>query len=486
MAADDTPAPVLYLSVPMRGVRTTLFLGCVSTAALAFASASVALASSTSTRGGTLSAHDLRSISALIRSRSHSARHRGYLIPPRAHPSIVGGSEATQGTWGFMAFVAHFDVNRTADFWCSGTLITPNVVLTAGHCAADDQTGQPLDPSGYAVETGAVNIEDAANRHWSDVSQVVVEPAYDANSYAGDAALLVLAKPVTAPTVRIAGSDETDPYTPGRDALIAGWGLTDPNADSTGLLEAAPTNVRGSDYCERFWDDFQSAWDTCAAQAFDPSTATCNGDSGGPLLTADTHGDPVEIGVTSVGPKDCNWVTADYFTRTDVISQWAAEFAVAVGPTSATTSTTTTSSSSSSSSTSTTTSTSTSTSTTTTTTATTTPPPAKPPVVIIKGIPPLTLAEARAHAATMVRARTHKRPRLTFSCRQVNKWTVHCSIRWQTNGSAYALSGKFFNYIQGTGAYWWYDFTGTRRWKTCRVRHHRRACTAYVRRFRWT
>ena len=95
------------------------------------------------------------------------------------------------------------------------------------------------------------------------------------------------------------------------------------------------------------------------------------------------------------------------------------------------------------------------------------------------------MSEARSYAATMVHARTHKRPHLTLSCSRTSKWTVHCSIRWRSGGDTYAVSGRFFHYLQGRHAYWWYDFTGTRRWRSCRVAHASRICTAYVQRFRW-
>ncbi len=340
------------------------------------------------------------------------------------------------------------------------------------------------------VVTGSVDLSDVPASHVFSVSQVVVNPHYDWHDYSGDAALLVLSKPSTAPALRLARPDETDLYTPGTVAEIAGWGL-DGYGNSSALLQAASTTVKGPNYCERYNDWYTETWETCAVDEPSLATGTCNGDSGGPLLTSDASGQPVEIGVTSVGPTNCNTYTADYFTRADQLSKWANALVDSLTSTSdAATHTpppprarrrrrrrprpprqrrTTT--------------------TTTTTTAKTTPAstqaraPKPPPP--LPTLPTLTMSEARSYAATMVHARTHKRPHLTLSCSRTSKWTVHCSIRWRSGGDTYAVSGRFFHYLQGRHAYWWYDFTGTRRWRSCRVAHASRICTAYVQRFRW-
>ena len=96
-----------------------------------------------------------------------------------SRPKIIGGYGAVQSDWGFMAFVAYFDASGNPEFVCSGTVVAPNVVLTAGHCAVDETTGVPLDPSGYVVVTNSVDWTDAAQRQLGTVSRVIVNPAYD-------------------------------------------------------------------------------------------------------------------------------------------------------------------------------------------------------------------------------------------------------------------------------------------------------------------
>jgi secreted trypsin-like serine protease len=469
---------VLYRFPAMRRLRAVLILGFASALMLTPIAVSTAAASPRSSPRPTLTAHQLREIVALMRAHSRGAHRRGYLVRPTAHRAIVNGFDADQSSWGFTAFVVHYGAGGDIDFYCSGTLIAPTVVLTAGHCATDESSGAALAPDGYKIVTGAVDVMNST-RQLSTVSKVVVNPHYDPSNFSGDAALLVLNTPSTAPTVRLANPDETGLDTPGTVAMIAGWGIPYAGGPWSPLLQAAPTTVQGPDYCAQFNDWYIPDWETCAVDAAAFSTGTCNGDSGGPLLTTNGNGHAVEIGVTSVGPVNCNTYTADYFTRADAISTWANDVVSLIqSETSTTTSSSTTTS---------TTTTTTSTTTTTTTTSTTKTTSTAPKVTQARApaLPTLTMTEARAYAGTMVHALTHKRPRLTTSCTRVSLWMVHCSIRWRSGSSSYALSGRFFHYIQGTQVYWWYDFTGTRSWRTCRVKHARRVCTSYVQRFRW-
>ena len=72
-----------------------------------------------------------------------------------AHAAVIGGQPAEPGTFPWMAYVLDFRGNEVGQ--CSGTVVAPNLVLTAGHCAEDVQTGVVNEASGYRVLTGNVN-----------------------------------------------------------------------------------------------------------------------------------------------------------------------------------------------------------------------------------------------------------------------------------------------------------------------------------------
>lgn len=248
-------------------------------------------------------------------------------------PRVIGGSGAVQGQWGFMAFVLHLDSAGNPDFSCSGTLVSPNVVLTAGHCAVDDTTGAPLDPSGFGVVTGAVDWTDATDRHISTVSQVIVYPSFDPSGPRHDAALLILSSPISGETIPLWG---TGSLSAGTRAWIAGWGDTYPGqGDPQTLLQWAPTVVQSTTTCGRPFlvgYPYDASSDLCAVNPPSFDTATCNGDSGGPLLAKDASGNLLEIGLTSVGPVGCDTQAPDYYTATLPIASWVQSEVTAAAP----------------------------------------------------------------------------------------------------------------------------------------------------------
>jgi secreted trypsin-like serine protease len=227
---------------------------------------------------------------------------------------------------------------------CSGTVVSPDLVLTAGHCAVDLTTmlAQPADR--YSVSTGSLDPNEDPSTQISAVSRVIVYPGFVKLTSAagstylqGDAALLQLGTPTRAPAIQIADPEQDSSlYQANTPAAIAGWGLTAAGA-LPNQLQWGPTAVQGAAYCaqvaeQAFGADFDSATQTCALELPDEAVGTCNGDSGGPLIALRADGTPVQIGITSWAESHCSTDLPDYFTRTDALSGWIHAWMAALTP----------------------------------------------------------------------------------------------------------------------------------------------------------
>ena len=199
-----------------------------------------------------------------------------------AHPNVGGLVSATQysdGTW----------------IYCSGTLISPTVFLTAAHCAEGDRVQVTFDPAyqvGDKVYAGTFHAD----------------PAYPGpTSDAHDVAVVVLDKAVKGITPALL---------PTADSLSALPSTQQFTSVGYGAYEV--TNSPGGH--EYLYDDVRmvatgtlnSTNNTWLRISMNPSTGnggTCYGDSGGPNFLGTTQ---VVAGITITGDAVCRSTNVDY------------------------------------------------------------------------------------------------------------------------------------------------------------------------------
>jgi Trypsin len=228
-----------------------------------------------------------------------------------------------------MAYILDFDGEGAGQ--CSGTVVAPNLVLTAGHCAENTQNGALNQVSGYRVLTGNVDaFAPETEAQVSTVSRVIACPCFDRHTKVGDVALLELATPTSAPAVTLAPLPRG-----GAAVILAGWGDTYYKQNTpVEQLRWAPTVVQSPGWCEREASPFSPASETCTIEQPDRQTGACNGDSGGPLLLREpaASGGMVQIGITSHVYGNCATTSPSVFTRADAISAWIKGWAQALAP----------------------------------------------------------------------------------------------------------------------------------------------------------
>lgn len=253
-----------------------------------------------------------------------------------AHASVIDGRTVAIEEYPWLAYIeGNLDGTGGFPFSCTGTVIAPRVVLTAGHCT-DDLDAELLNkPSGYLVATGVANHRHVPSDHVFHVSRVLLYPGFNSTFIHGDAGLLILSRPTSAPAIPLAGAGDGALYTGGTPIEIAGWGLADPNKeDGPALLQAAKLTEQEPSRCHTSDTDlhlhFSPALQLCALDTPEFKRSGCFGDSGGPAIAHRPDGSPVEIGIVSAGGLECEPRVPNLYTRVDRISTWAEEWVAAV------------------------------------------------------------------------------------------------------------------------------------------------------------
>ncbi len=252
---------------------------------------------------------------------------------PVATASVIGGHNATIAQYPSLAYIE--GVQATAGYACTGTVVAPRVILTAGHCVEDIESSSIVEPTEIAVATGVSNLAKIPRANISAVVQVLAFPNFDPTKLQGDAGLLILAAPVVAPPIALATTADAALYEPGDEVTIAGWGIDDrKTGHAPNQLQAGTVPVEEASRCKRgtrsFYPFFDPTRQVCTLDTPGFKVTACHGDSGGPAIATRPDGTPVEIGVTSLGDGSCNPSSPGVFTRVDQISTWVQSWIDAV------------------------------------------------------------------------------------------------------------------------------------------------------------
>jgi len=210
--------------------------------------------------------------------------------------AVVGGKDAAPGAYPAATFVT-----LGGSFACTGTLVAPNAVLTAGHCGS--LTGSVLaTPIGWPPASIGVTIGAEAPGgpgEAATVARVAIPPSYLATA-GSDVSLLILTAPAHAKPVRIAGRGEEALWKSGVKETIVGYGVTAENGNPPKRVQEAQVPVVDDATCKAAYDTFEPQSMLCAGYP-EGGIDACQGDSGGPLFGRRPDGTLVVVGSTSQG-----------------------------------------------------------------------------------------------------------------------------------------------------------------------------------------
>jgi len=226
---------------------------------------------------------------------------------------IVGGEVSYPDSWPYT--VALY---REGLFICGATIVSPEWIITAGHCVFGYKEGQGFF---YNIRAGMIRRQSQAP--WEQVRHLVevfIHPEYDNTYLRHDIALGKLDTPLTINrhVQSICLPYDADMYpSPGSTCMATGWGDLSEDGPSSEELREVEVPILAK--CGRSYNNI--SYQICGGYTQGGKDA-CQGDSGGPLYCYDKEDNWYLGGVISHGRGCARAEEAGVYVRLAYYMDW--------------------------------------------------------------------------------------------------------------------------------------------------------------------
>lgn len=226
-----------------------------------------------------------QSLRYLRRRSATSSTHNNTKVVAAKTPRIVGGIDAKGNVPYFISWGG-----------CGATLIYNDIALSAAHCSKRDDA----------------QVGPKYRNSWTRVDEVRKHPQYDSESYNYDFAVLKLKGWFQDDTVQLNTNNESPQV--GESLTILGFG-GQLDILKEGTVESISPSICAQQWLRAGYSIDESAI-LCAKG--DDGVDACTGDSGGPLLLADSS---IQVGVISSG-SGCDGRLPTVYSRISAGEDW--------------------------------------------------------------------------------------------------------------------------------------------------------------------